>query len=142
MINDYVVQRYCCSALSTLLPLQKTGSVDRLVGLSQLFQKITNYSIPDFYIVLPVIPAYLTHYSLIIPVGCWQVRTVHAASRIVMGCKRDQYLLKQPHSLHPLCSSDAPTFTLRRRVTVNTPLPRKMRQGWGPQSIKERFRGT
>ena len=115
-------------------------------------KKKNNYSIPDFYIVLPVIPAYLTHYSLIIPVGCWQVRTVHAASRIVIGCKRDQYLLKQPHSLHPLCSSDAlwfacsfttcPTFILRRRVTVNTPLPRKMRQGWGPQSIKERFRGT
>ena len=47
---------------------------------------------------------------------------------------------------HSLWSSDAlwstwsfttgPTLTLRRRVTVNTPFPREIRQGWGFQSIK------
>ena len=32
-------------------------------------KKFTDYSIPDFYIIFPIIPAYLTYYSLIIAVA-------------------------------------------------------------------------
>ena len=42
------------------------GRGGRGVGLSQLFQKFTDYSIPDFYIIFPIILAHLTYYSLII----------------------------------------------------------------------------
>ena len=33
-----------------------------------VLKKFTEYFIPDFYVIFPIIPAYLTYYSLIIPV--------------------------------------------------------------------------
>ena len=53
------VPTHSCSQIFISVPI---------VGLSQCSKKFTDHSIPDFHIILPIIPAYLTYYSLIIPV--------------------------------------------------------------------------